>query len=67
MDVAHKSSRPWQAVVVGSYERGDPAVTSQRLLELPAFYRVPVTELLPQDVQQAPPAPSSAAARGARP
>ena len=48
--VEQKSKGRWKAVVVGSYERGDRAVTAQRLLELAAFYRVPVTELLPQGV-----------------
>ncbi len=38
----------WKAVVVGSYERGDRTLTAQRLSELAAFYRVPITELLPQ-------------------
>jgi len=32
---------------VGSYERGDRAVTVSRLAELADFYRVPVSELLP--------------------
>ena len=34
-------------MVVGSYERGDRAVTVSRLAELADFYRVPVAELLP--------------------
>jgi transcriptional regulator with XRE-family HTH domain len=37
----------WKAVVVGSYERGDRAVTAVRLLELAAFYGVPAASLLP--------------------
>jgi transcriptional regulator with XRE-family HTH domain len=45
--VEEKSQGLWKAVVVGSYERGDRAVTAQRLSELAAFYRVPVSELLP--------------------
>ncbi len=45
--VEAKSQGVWKALVVGSYERGDRAVTAQRLSELAAFYRVPVPELLP--------------------
>jgi transcriptional regulator with XRE-family HTH domain len=46
--VEAKSDGVWKAVVVGSYERGDRAVTVQRLAELAEFYGVPVTELLPE-------------------
>ena len=45
--VAEKSHGRWKAVVVGSYERGDRAVTVQKLAELADFYAVPVSELLP--------------------
>jgi transcriptional regulator with XRE-family HTH domain len=45
--VEEKSRGRWKAVVVGSYERGDRAVTVQRLAELAEFYGVPVGELLP--------------------
>ena len=45
--VEQKSQGRWKAVVVGSYERGDRAVTVQRLSELADFYGVPVAELLP--------------------
>ena len=45
--VEDKSHGRWKAVVVGSYERGDRAVTVQRLSELAVFYGVPVSELLP--------------------
>jgi transcriptional regulator with XRE-family HTH domain len=45
--VEQKSRGRWKAVVVGSYERGDRAVTVPRLAELAEFYGVPVTELLP--------------------
>jgi transcriptional regulator with XRE-family HTH domain len=45
--VEDKSHGRWKAVVVGSYERGDRAVTVQRLSELAEFYGVPVGELLP--------------------
>src|SRR5687768_18550116 len=46
--VEQKSGGRWKAVVVGSYERGDRAVTVQRLSELADFYGVPVNELLPE-------------------
>src|SRR6201988_242100 len=45
--VEQKSQGRWKAVVVGSYERGDRAVTVQRLAELAHFYGVPVQALLP--------------------
>ncbi len=47
--VEEKSAGRWKAVVVGSYERGDRAVTVARLNELADFYRVPISELLPGD------------------
>ena len=50
--VEEKSHGRWKAVVVGSYERGDRAVTVQRLAELADFYGVPVPELLPEEVVQ---------------
>src|SRR2546421_1064607 len=46
--VEEKSLGRWKAVVVGSYERGDRAVTVQKLAELADFYGVPVVELLPE-------------------
>jgi len=46
--VEEKSKGRWKAVVIGSYERGDRAVTVQRLSELADFYGVPVSELLPE-------------------
>ena len=50
--VEEKSNGRWKAVVVGSYERGDRAVTVSRLAELADFYRVPVGELLPDGPSQ---------------
>lgn len=47
--VERKSDGKWKAVVVGSYERGDRAVSVQRLAELADFYRVPVSVLLPTE------------------
>lgn len=57
--VEDKSQGRWKAVVIGSYERGDRAVTVQRLSELADFYGVPVNELLPDNaaVPAAEPAP----------
>lgn len=49
--VEEKSNGRWKAVVVGSYERGDRAVTVSRLAELADFYRVPVAELLPDETR----------------
>lgn len=37
-----------KAVVIGSYERGDRAVTVAKLAELADFYGVPVVDLLPK-------------------
>jgi transcriptional regulator with XRE-family HTH domain len=45
--VEEKSKGRWKAVVVGSYERGDRAVTVQKLAELADFFGVPMRELLP--------------------
>jgi transcriptional regulator with XRE-family HTH domain len=52
--VEQRSHGRWKAVVVGSYERGDRAVTVQRLFELADFYGVPVHELLPGGTQVGP-------------
>jgi transcriptional regulator with XRE-family HTH domain len=43
------SGGKWKAVVVGSYERGDRAVSVAKLAELSEFYNVPVSELLPKE------------------
>src|ERR1700709_1046861 len=59
--VEEKSRGRWKAVVVGSYERGDRAVTVQRLAELAQFYGVPGAELLPG------PSPPTTSARDVSP
>lgn len=46
--VEEKSGGRWKAVVVGSYERGDRAITVAKLADLAEFYGIPVGELLPQ-------------------
>ena len=48
-DVEERSSGRFKAVVVGSYERGDRAVSAHKLAALAGFYQVPVAELLPDD------------------
>jgi transcriptional regulator with XRE-family HTH domain len=45
--VEKKSNGRWKAVVVGSYERGDSAITVVNLDGLAGFYGVPAVELLP--------------------
>jgi transcriptional regulator with XRE-family HTH domain len=55
--VEQRSGGVWKAVVVGSYERGDRAVTVQRLAELADFYSVPVSALLPDSGPAAHPEP----------
>lgn len=51
--VEEKSLGRWKAVVIGSYERGDRAVTVQKLAELADFYTVPISELLPDSLPSA--------------
>lgn len=48
-DVEERSEGNFKAVVVGSYERGDRAVSAHKLAALAAFYEVPVAELLPEE------------------
>ncbi|MEX5631923.1 transcriptional regulator [Parafrankia sp. FMc2] len=42
-----KSGGVWSAVVVGSYERADRMITTERLASLASFLGVPMAELLP--------------------
>lgn len=46
-DVEDKSDGEWKAVVIGSYERGDRAVSVAKLSKLADFYGVPMRDLLP--------------------
>ncbi len=46
-DVEARSDGEWKAVVVGSYERGDRAVSVSKLSRLAKFYGVPLVDLLP--------------------
>jgi transcriptional regulator with XRE-family HTH domain len=57
--VEEKSEGRWKAVVVGSYERGDRAITVTKLAELAQFYTVPITDLLPDISTAQPNSPSA--------
>lgn len=46
-EVEERSDGEWKAVVIGSYERGDRAISVAKLARLAAFYGVPIAELLP--------------------
>ena len=56
--VERKSGGRWKAVVVGAYERGDRAISVQRLADLADFYGVELAELLPE-ARRREPAPAS--------
>ena len=49
VQVQIQSRGQWNPQTLGSYERGDRAITVERLAELAAFYGVPVTGLFPAD------------------
>ena len=53
-DVEGRSEGELKASVVGAYERGERAVSITRLHRMADFYRVPVTELLPEPIVPAP-------------
>lgn len=48
-DVEERSGGTWKAVVVGSYERGDRAISIAKLARLADFYQVPLHDLLPTE------------------
>jgi len=45
-DVETKSGGQWKAVVIGSYERCDRALSIKKAINLANFYQVPLNELL---------------------
>lgn len=47
-DVERNSNGKWKAVVIGSYERSDRAISLKKAIALMQFYQVPVTELFPE-------------------
>lgn len=61
-DVEKRSEGRWKAVVVGSYERGDRAISVHKLADLAAFYSAPVAQLLPDggEAPVGPPPPPKA-------
>lgn len=46
-DVERHSNGKWKAVVIGSYERADRAISLKKAISLMEFYQVPVSELFP--------------------
>lgn len=50
-DVESTSEGRMKASVVGAYERGERAISVSRLRSLAQFYRVPITQLLPEPEQ----------------
>ena len=46
-DVERNSNGKWKAVVIGSYERSDRAISLKKAISLMEFYQVPVSELFP--------------------
>jgi transcriptional regulator with XRE-family HTH domain len=53
-DVERHSNGKWKAVVVGSYERSDRAISLKKAIALLDFYQVPITELFPEYSAKAP-------------
>lgn len=51
-DVEERSTGRWKAVVVGSYERGDRAISVAKLAQLAEFYQVPLHDVLPDDERE---------------
>ena len=47
-DVERHSNGKWKAVVVGSYERSDRAISLKKAIALMGFYQVPISELFPE-------------------
>ena len=51
-DVEHHSNGKWKAVVIGSYERADRAISLKKAISLMQFYQVPINELFPEITTQ---------------
>lgn len=61
-DVERRSRGELKASVVGAYERGERAVSVIRLRALADFYRVPISELLPETGNASPRAAAGSSA-----
>ena len=46
-DVERNSNGKWKAVVIGSYERADRAISLKKAISLMEFYQLQVSELFP--------------------
>lgn len=57
-EVEQRSDGEWKAVVIGSYERGDRAISIPKLARLADFYGVPVADLLPRTARTTPASPA---------
>ena len=53
-EIEAASNHEFKASVLGAYERGERAISVQRLERLAHFYEVPVDQLLPRAEQQEP-------------
>lgn len=51
-EVEATSRQEFKASVLGAYERGERAISVPRLQRLAKFYRVPVDQLLPRDLDE---------------
>ena len=49
-DVEKNSKGKWKAVVIGSYERSDRAISLKKTIELMNFYQVPITALFEEEL-----------------
>ena len=50
-EVEERSGGTWKAVVVGSYERGDRAISIGKLARLADFYGVPMRDIVPDHTE----------------
>lgn len=49
-DVERISKGRWKAVVIGSYERADRAISLKKTVELMNFYQVPISALFEEEI-----------------